>query len=128
MPKAVIFADIGATHMTATKYARRVAINAGIMSLSFLASAWKTDATAKNGKIKMMRSNAEVHAGAPSGLNVGLGRTFSPLMLKIWGNDILRAEMLVSGEIQTGGIDSGYEVKLDPEDFLDLCAGKWHES
>ncbi len=67
-------------------------------------------------------------AGGQSRLTERLGREFSPLMLKIWGQDIRRAEGLVSGDIPSGGTDSGYVIELDPEDFLDLCAGKWHES
>ena len=53
-------------------------------------------------------------------------RKYSDFMLKIWGNDIKHAEKLVSGEIVTSGSDSGYVINIDPEDFLDLCAGKWH--
>ena len=54
-------------------------------------------------------------------------RKYSDFMLKIWGCDIKHAEKLVSGEIVTFGSDSGYVITLDPEDFLDLCAGKWHD-
>lgn len=55
-------------------------------------------------------------------------RKYSDFMIRIWGKDIKRAEDLISGEIQTESIESGYFISLDPEDFLDLCAGTWHEA
>ena len=55
-------------------------------------------------------------------------RKYSDLMLKNWSNEIKYAEKLVNGEIVTSGTDNGYVINLDPEDFLDLCAGKWPDS
>ena len=75
-----------------------------------------------------MTDQKTLDASGASLLSDGLGLKFSPLMMKIWGQDIRRAEGLVTGSIPSGGTDSGYVIELDPEDFLDLCAGKWHES
>ena len=54
-------------------------------------------------------------------------RKYCPGIVRIWGDDIKKAEELVMrGEADPSAVEGIYEVKLDPEDFLDLCAGRWH--
>ena len=55
-------------------------------------------------------------------------RTYCAEILRIWGTDILCAEKLVDDATRNpaGFSDLYYLIKLDPEDFLELCAGKWH--
>lgn len=47
-------------------------------------------------------------------------RIYSEKTLEIWGRDIYRANNMIE-------TDSAELVKLDPEDFLDLVAGRWHQ-
>jgi len=55
-------------------------------------------------------------------------RTYCAEILRIWGTDILRAqEMVDKARRPPYKIEEGeYQIVMDPEDFLDLCAGKWH--
>lgn len=55
-------------------------------------------------------------------------REYSPDIQRVWRKEIAEAERLVQS-IEADPLGNGcgyYVVKLDPEDFLDLCAGKWH--
>lgn len=54
-------------------------------------------------------------------------RTYSADVMRAWRMQIDNAERLVRDvESKIDMHDDGsYKVELDPEDFLDLCAGKW---
>lgn len=54
-------------------------------------------------------------------------RIYSADMLRIWGRKIKYAEQLMLDveENPNSHDDGSYKIELDPEDFLDLCAGKW---
>lgn len=57
-------------------------------------------------------------------------REYQTEIMRVWGEDISRAEALVGKAErldETDDVGDWYLVKLDPEDFLDLCAGKWHK-
>jgi hypothetical protein len=55
-------------------------------------------------------------------------RKYSTEIQRVWRNEIAEAERLVQKFEKNTTDDGGeYIVQLDPEDFLDLCAGKWHE-
>lgn len=52
-------------------------------------------------------------------------RVYGNDMLRAWRKEIERAESLVKNWREVP--DEEYRVVLDPDDFLDLCAGKWGE-
>lgn len=52
-------------------------------------------------------------------------RQYSAQMRRVWGKQIDEAEEMVR-KATSGSVPERYEVALDPEDFLDLCAGFWH--
>ena len=53
-------------------------------------------------------------------------RVYGNEILEFWEAEIRKAEHLVE-TVAPEDIDENYVIKLDPEDFLDLCAGRWHE-
>jgi len=53
-------------------------------------------------------------------------RVYPAEMLRVWGKDIREAESMMANAGKIA--DERYCVTLDPEDFLDLCAGKWHNN
>jgi hypothetical protein len=55
-------------------------------------------------------------------------RKYTAEMQRNWGKEIAKAERLVA-DVKSNPLSHGdgdYVVELDPEDFLDLCAGKWN--
>lgn len=56
-------------------------------------------------------------------------REYAQGIRKHWSKEIAQAEKLVEDiEADPMSHEGDYFVQLDPEDFLDLCAGKWHGS
>jgi hypothetical protein len=56
-----------------------------------------------------------------------MARNYKAEMRRVWGEDITKAERLVQRAESGEQMDNDeYSIHLDPEDFLDLCAGKWH--
>ena len=46
----------------------------------------------------------------------------------VWFKELAKARKLVDEATKNPGYDNpDYEINLDPEDFLDLCNGKWDE-
>ena len=50
-------------------------------------------------------------------------REYSQEMLRVWKKEIDAMEKMVSDSRSVP--DESYLITLDPEDFLDLCCGKW---
>ena len=56
-------------------------------------------------------------------------RKYCQEIMRIWKDEIKRAENLISWtEADPEMAEDFYFVPLNPEDFLDLCAGKWHST